>query len=170
MAYPIMISSTYMAERDSEDNPRPSERYLQMLRRMVLETFGEKGPRGKRAGGAAAKKAGRSAQTFSRTFNGVGKPTIRSANRFARALREAGCKVPPPWTPVIDEIDWEWIELGRNLKEASPEKFATLLHLLRIEGGASQTALDIHATIEKIVAKVTGSSAIVPGGDDGENE
>lgn len=48
-----------------------------------------------------------------------GKISVAMVNAIARALSKRGVPTPPPMVAVIDDDDYQWIELGRSVREAN---------------------------------------------------
>lgn len=60
-----------------------------------------------------------------------GDPSVTAANAYARELEKRGVHMPPPVVAIIDDEDYEWISLGRQLREANQGQFTLLLTALR---------------------------------------
>lgn len=147
-----MISSGAMSRREkSEDDPVPTETYIQLLKQYCDEL------------GITWKSVGMSEMTYARLFR-LGKPTVSAANRYAQAVRERGVDMPPADVPVIDAIDHEWIVLGRELRQANKERFDEILQILREFGHAARATTEATARLRNLVGTGTTNTDTVPGG------
>lgn len=78
------------------------------------------------------------------------------ANRYAAAVRLKGGQVPPAWVQVLDEEDYEWISLGRELRESREDYFSTMLAVLRKLAPSSTDIVSAFATLEQLLIAITG--------------
>lgn len=107
--------------------------------------------------GVTWKDAGyKSPMPHTRMF-GTGKRyvTLGAANAYARALRDRGEPMPPPILQVIDQEDYEWITLGRAMRENNPNEYEMMCAVLRQYGKASEEALALKAKFVDLVSALT---------------
>lgn len=81
----------------------------------------------------AAKKAGISRTTFWRVRTGQGGVSLKKALE-ARAFllkHRPELNIPPPIVRVSDRDQYDWIELGEQLRAVDPTEFARLMAALR---------------------------------------
>jgi hypothetical protein len=82
-----------------------------------------------------------------------GELTLSAARAYAQALRRKKVLMPPPTVQVLDKEDYEWITLGRALREVHEVQWRQLLDTLRLVAGAAQKGLDQLANAEALVAE-----------------
>jgi hypothetical protein len=87
-----------------------------------------------------------------------GSASVAAANAVARALTRRGISTPPPVVAVIDNTDYEWIDLGRKLREGNISQFTLVLTALRAAAEHLMTAglRQSHEAIDTAVEMVAG--------------
>lgn len=104
------------------------------------------------AAGVTPEDAGYERITHWRAFK-RGELTVSAASAYAQALRKKKVMMPPPITQVLDKEDYEWIILGRALREVNEAQWLRLLETLRLVAGAAQRGLDQLANAEALVSE-----------------
>lgn len=139
----LVISFAEMGRAKGDELPRPAPKYIALLQRLVEEH------------GVKPRDVGRTKMTYSRFFGDAKEKTqtLAMANRFAEAVRKKGGNVPPSWVQVLDKEDYEWITLGRELRESREDHFVTMLNVLRTLAPSSREVVQAIAKLEELAAK-----------------
>lgn len=176
-----MISLTYMSEAGHDADPReleeaqlpsPHPRWGRELRRLWAMLRGV--DENDLTQTELARLSGQSIATVNRLLgNAEGRPTLKAAIALFTAARSQGLRnAVPPWTPIVDASDYEWIDLGRHLRQRRPELFTAFLEILKEFGGAARRSHDEESNSFPSVVQPTdsnGRKVILGNGDEDEN-
>lgn len=136
-------------EREDDDSPVPTGRYLRLLQEYCERL------------GIRPEDVGFSRQTAHRLFK-TDRPTLSAANKFAEAVRKKGGKMPPAHVAILDEVDYEWITMGRELREAAEERFSDVVEILRLYVNAARESSQAMSRLKQLVGTPTPLHGIVP--------
>jgi hypothetical protein len=137
-----VVSSGYMSRSKQSDGPLPpAPEYAKWLATEVEKAR------------ISPKEVGYTRVTHWRSFSAPDQLTASAAFAYMRALRKKRVFMPPPLVQVLDAEDYEWITLGRALREVNRSQWQALLETVRIVAGAARDGLGHVAAAEELVMK-----------------